>query len=154
MEKIGLLNESLHYVMDYEYWSRMALAGAKFGYIDKPPQAYFRLSPASKTGSSLDRSGHEKLLVLDQLIADPYLSSKLGLPFEIIHQQAKRARSLACLKISQAHARRKGETSQSVIWLQKAIKYYPGITFERYRTVLSIMRDIFLIGIKKRTSKA
>lgn len=31
----GLLDESLNYCMDYGYWMRLALAGVKFGYLEK-----------------------------------------------------------------------------------------------------------------------
>ncbi len=31
----GLLDESLHYCMDYEYWLRLAKAGVRFGFLDK-----------------------------------------------------------------------------------------------------------------------
>ncbi|XSG83547.1 MAG: glycosyltransferase [Methyloligella sp. ZOD6] len=34
VEKIGLLNESNHYSMDYEYWIRCMKAGIRFAYID------------------------------------------------------------------------------------------------------------------------
>ncbi|MGQ0553278.1 MAG: glycosyltransferase family 2 protein [Planctomycetota bacterium] len=46
--KLGGLDESLHYCMDYEYWLRLAKAGARFQYL---PQtlAGARLHPASKS---------------------------------------------------------------------------------------------------------
>lgn len=33
IEKYGLLDENLHYCMDYEYWLRLGLAGAQFAYL-------------------------------------------------------------------------------------------------------------------------
>ena len=35
VERHGPLNDTLHYCMDYEYWIRLALAGARFGYLDR-----------------------------------------------------------------------------------------------------------------------
>jgi glycosyltransferase involved in cell wall biosynthesis len=35
IEKHGLLDESLHYCMDYEYWLRLGKAGARFAYLDE-----------------------------------------------------------------------------------------------------------------------
>lgn len=34
-EQHGLLNESLNYCMDYEYWLRLGQAGVKFGYLER-----------------------------------------------------------------------------------------------------------------------
>jgi glycosyltransferase involved in cell wall biosynthesis len=33
IERFGFLKEELHYCMDYEYWLRLAMGGARFGYI-------------------------------------------------------------------------------------------------------------------------
>ena len=35
IEQHGLLDESLHYCMDYEYWLRLGRAGVKFGYLEE-----------------------------------------------------------------------------------------------------------------------
>jgi glycosyltransferase involved in cell wall biosynthesis len=35
IERFGLLDESMNFCMDYEYWLRLGLAGAKFAYIPK-----------------------------------------------------------------------------------------------------------------------
>ncbi len=35
IEHHGILDESLHYCMDYEYWLRLGKAGARFGYLEE-----------------------------------------------------------------------------------------------------------------------
>lgn len=49
--KYGLLNENLNFCMDYEYWLRLALKGAKIMYIPTV-LAGSRLYPETKTSSS------------------------------------------------------------------------------------------------------
>lgn len=35
VEQYGLLDESLNYCMDYEYWLRLGIAGVRFGYLEE-----------------------------------------------------------------------------------------------------------------------
>lgn len=51
VEQHGLLDESLHYCMDYGYWVRLALAGARFGYLETK-LAGSRIYPGNKTMGS------------------------------------------------------------------------------------------------------
>jgi len=48
----GPLDETLRYVMDYEYWLRLGRAGARFGYV-RAPLATFRVTGGSKSGAQL-----------------------------------------------------------------------------------------------------
>ncbi len=52
LNKVGLLDESLHYAMDYDLWMRFAKAGAKLKVIDWP-FAFFRLHDAQKTTQAI-----------------------------------------------------------------------------------------------------
>jgi glycosyltransferase involved in cell wall biosynthesis len=51
VHKYGLLNVALDYCMDYEYWLRLAAAGARFGYLEKK-LAGSRMYRDNKTVSS------------------------------------------------------------------------------------------------------
>ncbi len=48
IEHHGLLDERLHYCLDYEYWLRLALGGARFHHLPRP-LAGSRLHPETKT---------------------------------------------------------------------------------------------------------
>ena len=50
LDRIGVLDESLHYVLDYEYWLRAAHAGFRFRYLPVALATY-RLCEGSKTVS-------------------------------------------------------------------------------------------------------
>lgn len=58
VERFGLLDERLHYCMDYEYWMRMAHGGACVAYIPECLAAS-RLHPATKTLGSRLKFHHE-----------------------------------------------------------------------------------------------
>ena len=72
MDKIGYLDESLHYSMDQEYWVRMELENHLC--LIKDYLAEFRFTSDTKTGSSL-----YKTLAESRLIAERYSTNKLVL---------------------------------------------------------------------------
>jgi glycosyltransferase involved in cell wall biosynthesis len=125
MERVGHLNEDLNYIMDYELWVRMALAGADFKRLGDPPLATYRLTGDTKTVGALDKVGLEKLAVLDSLMSDPDLPAKTGLSRTELERLAKRARALASLKVARGYARLPGRRNQSLRWLARAAWMWP-----------------------------
>lgn len=59
VEAHGPLDETLHYCMDYEYWIRLAKAGARFAYLERK-LAGSRLYPETKTLAARVRA-HEEI---------------------------------------------------------------------------------------------
>ena len=98
MEKAGVLDDKLRYVMDYEYWIRLALAGAHFWRVSDPV-ACFRLSPGSKTVGQTERMAAEQLQVLEALLSQPGLPADLGLTSRQVQSQGRTARSAIALHI-------------------------------------------------------
>ena len=52
LNDVGYLREDLHYVMDREFWLRIALAGYKFQYLAGQSFASFRITDENKTSVS------------------------------------------------------------------------------------------------------
>jgi len=69
MNKIGLLDESLHFAMDQEYWARMEQESHLC--LIKDHLAEFRFTSDTKTGSSVD-----KTLAESKLVAERYSNNK------------------------------------------------------------------------------
>ncbi len=63
-QRIGPLNDELHYVMDFDYWIRAAVAGARF-FPNSRPHARMRIHSVSKTFGSEHRSWSEYVQVLE-----------------------------------------------------------------------------------------
>ena len=125
MEPTGYLNEDLNYIMDYELWVRMALAGASFKRLPDPPLATYRLADDTKTVGALHKTGIEKLAVLDWLMSDPELPDKTGLDPVELARLARRARSLASLKVARGYARLPRHRVQAIGWLARAAWLWP-----------------------------
>jgi glycosyltransferase involved in cell wall biosynthesis len=125
MDRTGYLNENLNYIMDYELWVRMALAGASFKRLGDPPLATYRLAQDTKTVGALHKTGLEKLAVLDWLMSDPDLPEKTSLAPEELRRQERRARALASLKVARGYARISRHRGQSLRMLARAAWMWP-----------------------------
>ena len=64
-ERWGLLDETLHYCMDYEYWIRLSKAKVKFAYV-KTVLAGSRIHAAAKTSSKSVEMQKEVLSMLNK----------------------------------------------------------------------------------------
>ncbi len=69
LDQVGLLDDSLHYCLDYELWLRAALAGVRFNRIEGPALASFRIWPGSKTSDDPERWINERLQVMERAFA-------------------------------------------------------------------------------------
>ena len=72
LEKLGGLNESLHYVMDWEFWLRAGLAGFKIQYLPGQVLANFRLCPGTKSFEQTPSFQTEWYKILEQAFESPY----------------------------------------------------------------------------------
>lgn len=69
VEKYGLLDENLHFCMDYEYWLRMALQGASIAYLPGILAAT-RVYPETKTSSGYLKANLEAIQMLKKHLKD------------------------------------------------------------------------------------
>ena len=91
MDKVGLLNETLHYGLDYEYWTRMLLDGAKFKRLNDTV-AQFRLSARSKTVEQTTRMAGEAIAIIDTFLNQTNFASRLDLTSQSLRRQANKGR--------------------------------------------------------------
>lgn len=78
MDKIGLLDESLKYCMDYDYWLRMSTV-TKISMIDECVVNY-RIHPNSNRGSS-----YKKLFLEDIIVVSKYYKNIILLTLHKLH---------------------------------------------------------------------
>ena len=67
-DRIGKLDENLHLIMDWEYWLRIALEDFTIQFF---PEIFsnFRIHENAKTSSLAERSGEEKIRVLNRIFS-------------------------------------------------------------------------------------
>lgn len=140
MEKVGYLDEDLHYVMDYEYWLRMIVAGANFRRIGGNLVAKFRVAEHAKTVSQLEQSALEDIAVLDRYLSDPQLVSNLGLSPTQLSYCAKKGRALRYLRAFYGCFRVPGRNRDALKWLIKAMRTYPPIILQRRWLMLGLRK--------------
>ena len=67
-DRLGKLDENLHLTMDWEYWLRIALENFTIQFFPEI-LSNFRIHENAKTTSLSERSGEEKIVVLDKLFS-------------------------------------------------------------------------------------
>ena len=129
MDRVGLLDERLIYSLDYQYWIRMALAGAKFKRMDAVV-ANFRLSMGSKTVGQTAAQAVEQFYTLEETLEHPDLAERLEVTADQIQRQARRARARIALRAAYGYAKLR-DWRQTRIWFGVALHNDPGALFER-----------------------
>jgi glycosyltransferase involved in cell wall biosynthesis len=85
LTRVGLLDESLHYVMDYDYWLKL--------YAESPPVfipeylAAFRLHTQSKTTAKTSMEGARQYCEEESTVIRRYTSSRLLYLLYLTHRQ-------------------------------------------------------------------
>jgi glycosyltransferase involved in cell wall biosynthesis len=129
MQRVGWLDERLAYSLDYEYWIRMALAGARFKRLDSVV-AYFRLSQGSKTVGQTAAQAVEQFQTLGRVLEEPGLASRLDLTDDQLQSQARQARARIALRAAYGSAKLR-DWREARRWLGVALRNEPGALFER-----------------------
>lgn len=76
LDSVGYLDERLAYIMDFDYWLRLALTHT-IAYLPEP-FAQLRIHTAAKSLSSLADFAPELVAVYQRLFASPYLPASVG----------------------------------------------------------------------------
>jgi hypothetical protein len=123
MEKVGLINETLHYGLDYEYWTRMLLAGAKFKRLDETV-AQFRLSATSKTVGQTARMAREAISIVDSFLVQSATAHRLDLTPQSLLRQANKGRGNFSLQAFYGCIKDR-RWVEAIRWLMRAHGYDP-----------------------------
>jgi len=146
-DSVGFLNEDLHYVMDWEYWIRIAMAGLKLKHIPDPVMALSREHSNAKTIQVKERFWQERFKVFETLFNSPDLPKD-------IKRLEKRAYSGVYASSAYFYLRY-GQFGKSFSALQKSLKLYPSILFVYnplfvIQNLIEIIRaNIYLNNIRK-----
>jgi glycosyltransferase involved in cell wall biosynthesis len=76
LQRIGILDEGLHFLMDLDYWRRLAIAGGRIVHLPQP-LSLFRTYDEAKTGAGSPEAVQERYLLNERLFADPNLPGEL-----------------------------------------------------------------------------
>src|SRR5581483_9574266 len=74
LDRVGALDPSLRYCMDYDLWVRAATAGVALARVPGPPLAAFRIWGGAKTSKAAAAGLCERLAILERAFATPALA--------------------------------------------------------------------------------
>ena len=123
MEKVGHLNDKLHYTMDYDYWIRILLAGGKFFHLEDS-LAQFRLSAGSKTVGQTAKMAREGLEVIEHYYKQPGITQNLGITQAQLKRQYNRGRGSVSLQAFYGCVKEK-KWFEAIQWFVRAHLYSP-----------------------------
>jgi glycosyltransferase involved in cell wall biosynthesis len=129
MQRVGWLDERLTYSLDYEFWIRMALAGARFRRLD-PVVAFFRLSEGSKTVAQTAAQAVEQFQTLGRVLEGHDLARRLNLTSDQLDRQARQARARIALRAAYGYVKLR-DWREARSWLGVALHNDPRALFER-----------------------
>jgi hypothetical protein len=142
MEKAGMLDESLQYSMDYEFWIRLALAGATF-YKRSDVVAQFRLSETSKTVSKSARMAEEQLKVLDRYLSMPGFPEQIGQSKNQVQKNSRATKSTIGLYAFYGSVKIR-DWCKAITWFLFSVRQEPTQIFRRR------WLDLAIAGIRRR----
>jgi glycosyltransferase involved in cell wall biosynthesis len=152
LDRVGFLNEDLHYLMDYDFWIRLALAGGRFARVSRP-LALFRLHEEGKTEAGSLRSVEERRLIHARLREDPRLP-------QAVRRGWSRVTGLMHLECART-AIRAGEFSAGLAEVARAARSWPPVLLKPamvYQTGIAILglgmgRGAW-VGLRERVRRA
>ena len=121
LDQVGFFDESLHYVMGWEYWVRVAMAGLKIDYIPDRVLAQAREHSDSKTIKYKERFWQERFRVFDDIFGSPDTPNE-------IKQLERRAHSGVYASSAYFYLRN-GHPRKALGAAWQAVRTWPGILF-------------------------
>ncbi|MFQ5924286.1 MAG: glycosyltransferase family 2 protein, partial [Anaerolineales bacterium] len=116
LDRIGMLNERYHYVMDREFWLRVGLSGGKLAHAHAP-LALFRIHDETKTQAGSPDAVKERYELYSWLMEHPNLSS---------HVRSNTARIWSSVHLDSARVYMKcGAFTNSLGELRRAVRNRP-----------------------------
>jgi glycosyltransferase involved in cell wall biosynthesis len=120
LETVGRMDESLHFVFDWEYWVRISSHGLRMAHLPVI-LASFREHRQSKTMTRKELFWRERHLVLDRIFSSDETSDAV---------KSLRRRSYAGVSLSKAYFYlQHGALRTSALALFEAVRTWPGILF-------------------------